>query len=430
MGEGAEALAACLRGAGVDAETLPMPDREALRIGRRHTSGKECSPMTITLGSLLQRVESEPDERQRFAFFMPTADGPCRFGVYNMLHRIVLERLGASDRVRIWSPADNDYFAGIPAGFSALVMTGFAAHDVLEAALLDARPREAEPGAANAIFARYRHELLQRLEQAGSGDLGVGAAFWQVVSGQLFGCRDILERAATELRRVRVRPAPPTVLMVGEIYVRCDPFANDFVIEKLEQRGIGVRFAPFTEWLEYTDHVFTSKGAKASLPARLSSWAQSRILEQSHAAAGRILGWPERTSVRQILDAAKPYVREDLSGEAVLTVGGPVLEWHEGHIDGVVSTGPLECMPNKIAEAQFFHVTEREGLPTLTLSVNGDPVDSAVLDGFAFEVKEGVRRRTQRIAPEPLRQKRRLRVLQGESRSGPSLASDCSMTAE
>jgi predicted CoA-substrate-specific enzyme activase len=430
MGEGAESLAACLRGVGVDAEVLPMPDREALRVGRRHTSGKECAPMTITLGSLLQRVEREPDERQRFAFFMPTADGPCRFGVYNILHRVVLERLGSSDRVRIWSPADKDYFAGIPAGFSALVMVGFAAHDILEAALFDVRPREAERGAAQAIFLSHQRALLDQLERAGRGDLSVGAALWQVMSGKLFGCTEILARAAAELRGLATEREMPTVLVVGEIYVRCDPFANDFLIEKLEQRGMRVRFAPFSEWLEYTDYVHTQRGAKSGLSARLASWVQNRILDHTHAVAAEILGWPARIDIRKTLDAAKPYVREDLSGEAVLTVGGPVHEWHEGLIDGVVSVGPLECMPNKIAEAQFFHVAEREGLPSLTLAVNGDPLDPAVLDGFAFEVQESARRRRDGLAPAPIPQKRRLRVLAGDSRPEPRRIDSCSVPAE
>ena len=28
----------------------------------------------------------------------------------------------------------------------------------------------------------------------------------------------------------------PTVLMVGEIYVRCDPFSNDYAVRRLEER--------------------------------------------------------------------------------------------------------------------------------------------------------------------------------------------------
>jgi hypothetical protein len=79
-------------------------------------------------------------------------------------------------------------------------------------------------------------------------------------------------------------------------------------------------------------------------------------------------------------------VRDDLRGEAVLTVGGPVHDWRSGHIDAVVSVGPLECMPNKIAEAQLFQVAAQEGLLSLTLSLNGDPLDDELLDSFAFEV--------------------------------------------
>ena len=77
----------------------------------------------------------------------------------------------------------------------------------------------------------------------------------------------------------------------------------------------------------------------------------------------------------------------ELQGEAVLTLGGPIHEDEHGIIDGVISVGPHECMPNKIAEAQYFHVGEEKDIISLTLSMNGDPVDPEILDRFAFEVK-------------------------------------------
>ena len=76
----------------------------------------------------------------------------------------------------------------------------------------------------------------------------------------------------------------------------------------------------------------------------------------------------------------------------MLTLGGPVAEWRHGRIDAVLSVGPMECMPNKIAEAQLFHVAEREGLPSLTLPMNGDPLDTAVIDRFVYEVQTQFRR--------------------------------------
>ncbi len=343
--------------------------------------------MCITLGSLLTRLETEQDSSTRFAFFMPTADGPCRFGVYNILHRIVLERLGWQDRVEIWSPKDSDYFEGLPGGFAALVVIGFAAFDALQQALFDVRPVEKEKGAALSVFQRYESALLARLEQAGSGDLSLPRALLEVASGRLFGCADLLQEASREMALLKSDRVLPTVAVVGEIYVRLDPFASDFIVDKLEKHGLRVRFAPFTEWLEYTDHVSRQRGQAGSLGARLSTAVRRRIQNRCYEIMAKKLGWSPRTTVTDAVRAAAPYVRDDLAGEAVLTVGGPVHEWQAGHIDGVVSVGPLECMPNKIAEAQFFHVAENEGLPSLTIPVNGDGVDAALVEGFAFEVR-------------------------------------------
>ncbi|HCF58344.1 MAG TPA: hypothetical protein DFS52_10175, partial [Myxococcales bacterium] len=52
------------------------------------------------------------------------------------------------------------------------------------------------------------------------------------------------------------------------------------------------------------------------------------------------------------------------------------------------------------SESQFFHVAENEGLPSLTLSLNGDPLGPEALDNFAFEVHSRFRDK-QRIAPAP-----------------------------
>ena len=407
MGSGAEALAACLRGIGVPAEPLPRPDGEALGLGRRQTSGKECLPMTVTAGSLLQRLERERDPEKRFAFFMPTANGPCRFGAYNMLHRIILERTGWADRVRIWSPADSDYFEGLPGGFSALLMAGFAAHDELSEGLYHVRPVETRPGEADRIFARYHAELARMLEEAAKGELSAPYAIMQAATGRLFGCADLLRRAGAEFRAARSAREVPTVLVVGEIYVRCDDFSNDFIIDKLEARGIRARFAPFGEWLEYTDHVEKTRGGRAGFFAQLSSAVQKRIQQRSYGVMAEALGWPARTSVKDSLEAARPYIRGELLGEAVLTLGGPLHEWRRGLIDGVVSVGPHECMPNKVAESQFFHVAEREGLISLTLPYNGDPLDPATLDTFAFDVKDRFRKRAHLRASRAARARRR-----------------------
>jgi predicted CoA-substrate-specific enzyme activase len=403
MGVGAEVVAACFRGVGIAAEALPEPTRETVRIGRRYTSGKECVPMCVTVGSVLQRVAPAAGsphvngqgngnghkDPAGLTLMMPMACGPCRFGVYHVLHKIILERLGQSANVRVWSPGFGHYFDGVPGGLSMALFTGFVTADLLLEAFYEARPDEKQPGTAQAIFDRYYAELLAKLEAAGHDDLSTGAALLQFASGRLFGCMNILERAAAEFKACRdpLASPRPTILVVGEGYVRCDPFTNDYIVDKLEARGVRVRFAPFTEWLEYSDLMSRRSGESAGFGAALSSFIQNQIHERLYANFGKRLGWHPRTRAAETLRSAAPYVRDALECEAVLTVGAPLHEWHEGLIDGVVSVGPHECMPNKISEAQFFHVAEKEGLASLVVPLTGDPIDPEILDNFVFEVR-------------------------------------------
>ncbi|MBI4863902.1 MAG: CoA activase, partial [Candidatus Riflebacteria bacterium] len=212
-------------------------------------------------------------------------------------------------------------------------------------------------------------------------------------SGRLFGLVHLLSKAAAEFAAIVSDRELPTVLVTGEMYVRCDEFSNDFTIRKLEERGIRTRLSPFNEWLEYVDRWNVEEGRRGGFGAQISSAIQRRIQRLTYQAVQKRLGWPARTTVKESVAAAAPYIRRALGGEAVLTLGGAVHEWREGVIDGVVSIGPLECMPNKIAESQFFHVAGQEGLLSLTLPLNGDPIDPEVLDTFAFEVHARCRAR-------------------------------------
>jgi len=393
MGPGGEVLAAALRADGLRAESLPVPTRETLRIGRGHTSGKECVPMIITAGSLLERIERDRHTDERFAFFMPTAFGPCRFGVYNLFHKIILEKAGWKDRVQIVSPTDQDYFAGLSTDFRFRTLIGIAAADMLLAALHDVRPVELVPGAAQAIYDRYFAELLTVVGSAGTGRTIDALA--ELPNG-LYGARNLLRRAAAEFRAVKdFSKDLPVVSVVGEIYVRLDPFANDFVIDKLEKRGLKAVMANFTEWMEYTTYTEMQRiQENRAIPgdrmaaARFTYSLQIGIVNRLYGEMVEALGWAPRTTVDESIAAAGPYVNKELMGEAVLTLGGPTHEHEHDLIDGVVSVGPHECMPNKVAESQFAHVGEERGLISLTLPLNGDPTDPEVLDRFAFEVKE------------------------------------------
>ncbi|HLO65459.1 MAG TPA: BadF/BadG/BcrA/BcrD ATPase family protein, partial [Holophaga sp.] len=386
MGPESLVVAAALRGTGVRAEALPPADAAALRAGRRHTSGKECLPMTLTLGSLLNRLEGA-SSGERFLFLMPSGCGPCRLGSYAGLDKLILDRLGEGRRVELWAPPWGDYFLGFDAGFPAVLLAGIAAAGVLEEALAWVRPAEREPGLAQAIRDRAYKTLVAEVEGAVRERPGAARALAEALSGRAFGFPALVRGFLEEMRAADTGARLPTVLVTGEIYVRLEPFANGGLNRALAERGVRVLMEPSTEAMRYSSLSALETGQKRGPGAHLSAWVQERILQGVQRESHRVLGLPGRPAIREILATAAPYLRPALEGEAVLTIGGPLHLWRRGAIDAAVAVGPLECMPNKLAEAQLLHVTEREGLPALALSLGGDPVDPDVLDNFLFQVK-------------------------------------------
>ena len=265
LGANSEVLAACLRGRGLRAETLPPVDAEALRMGRRLTSGKECIPACMNLGALINRLKHSDDASERFIYCCPGGTGPCRFGVYNLLTQLALEHTGLRDRVRIWAPHEEGYFDKLPPGFALLVFTGFVVADALLEALLEVRPVETSNGAANAIYERAMAGLLEQLQARAGTDLGLAKALWQVSNGGLFGFRELLAGAAREFAAVRGTKRLPTALVVGEIYVRTNGFANDHVVARLEERGVRVKLVSCGEFIEYVDHVNRQENRRNAL---------------------------------------------------------------------------------------------------------------------------------------------------------------------
>jgi predicted nucleotide-binding protein (sugar kinase/HSP70/actin superfamily) len=94
---GAHLLAGVFRGFGTNAKV--METYEGLDMGKEFTSGKECFPCVVTLGDILLFMKRERErlgdgfDPENYIYFMPEANGPCRFGMYNKYHRIVLDSL-------------------------------------------------------------------------------------------------------------------------------------------------------------------------------------------------------------------------------------------------------------------------------------------------------------------------------------------------
>lgn len=384
MGKETEILATLVKTLGTESEALPMPDKEALEIARKYTSGKECHPMACVLGSLLQY---EKTQTNNLICFMPKTMGPCRLGQYHLLMRIVLEKLSLDEKVKILSPTSETGYRiqeGIGGAMTAKTWSAIVFSNLLKKALLEVRPEEKIPGSAQKVFEKYFEKAKEMIFQTHNGWSG---------RDNLWGMKEIAELAAKEFKEIpKEKGGKPKVLVTGEVYIRLTDFANDFLIQELENLGVKVELAPTREWFNYTTFL-RRKGLTLLKQNKLRvyiTWLRQKIMEKElYQIFAKALDWHADHSIEKILKTAKPYLsRLYPLGESALTIGLPLLLWKKKEIAGAVIIGPFECMPTKIAETQLNLISEQTGLPLLNLSFSGDPLDKELLESFVWDLKK------------------------------------------
>jgi predicted nucleotide-binding protein (sugar kinase/HSP70/actin superfamily) len=350
------AFAAAFRSVSIDAEPCPDGDARTLELGARHTSGEECLPARTTLGNFLKIVEQPGFVADRTAFFMPTADGPCRFGQYAQYVRKVLRDLGL-DEVLVFAPSSKDGYQGIGAQAQELMRNayrGLVCADLLRKMLHKTRPYETHKGDTDEAHRRAIHAVAAVLERP-----AVAA------ETRLRQLQAALQAARDAFSQLSLRYTPrPLIGVVGEIACRLTPSMNDDIIRGIEERGGECTLAHIVEWVFYTNtehqRRLRQEGrrfSKAMLAAKISNHIQRRDEHRlARVFASELRGY-EEPPVETVLGYAEPYLpAAGALGEMTLSVGKTVFHYHQG-CDGVVDIAPFGCMNGIVTEAVYPRVS-------------------------------------------------------------------------
>jgi predicted nucleotide-binding protein (sugar kinase/HSP70/actin superfamily) len=132
MGDfGSRCLAACFRYAGVNATNVEAPNEKELKLGRANSSCKECLPLMLTVGSLLDYLEKREDNKEVLVYFMPETSGPCRFGQYNILMKNLIIK-NKIENVALLSLTSENSYAGLGTKFQLKAWRAVIISDVLD----------------------------------------------------------------------------------------------------------------------------------------------------------------------------------------------------------------------------------------------------------------------------------------------------------
>jgi predicted CoA-substrate-specific enzyme activase len=376
MCDSAYAIAAACRSFGIQADVLPMQNEEDLNLARKHTSARECFPMICTTGSFLKKLNEPGVDPASVSFFMPDHNGPCRFGQYNKFQRILFNKLGFHD-AEIVSPSNDTAYADISGGhgtqFRFLAWKGFVAVDILRKLKQERKPYELIAGQTDRVYRESLDDVINAIETGGK-DL-VNA----------------VDRSGKRFEAIPIQNGErkPVIAVVGEIFMRDNPFCSNYLVDRLEKFGAETYIAPFSEWIVYSTYRYTrdskwKRDYRGLLKSRIQAISQDLSAGKLFQAVHDLIDEDKDVKVREMLASCNPYIHRHYDGDPALNLGSSV-ELAARKISGIANILPFTCMPGTLVSSVSHKFREdHHQIPYVSIPYDGQEDVSIELRLQAF----------------------------------------------
>lgn len=342
-------LPALMRRAGYDAESLPASTPATAEEGLKYANNEICYPATLIVGDLVAALRSGRYDPAQTAVAITQTGGQCRASNYISLIKKALVEAGFAD-VPVISVSPGSGLKLSQPGFDIPWRRVFRASvgavlfsDCLARLYYGAAAREVTVGAADALRDRYLNEARRIIET-------------RPESKQIGSLTLLLENAAADFMRIsRTDVVRPRVGIVGEIYLKFNPFAQKRVTEWLVGQKIEVVPPVLTNFFMQgfvNSEVHRRSGLETSrIPLwllRKAAQHMQRLVDGFNRAASRFAYFLPLGNVYDEAKAASEIVSLDAQfGEGWLLPGEVASYAHRG-ITNVVSLQPFGCIANHI----------------------------------------------------------------------------------
>jgi predicted CoA-substrate-specific enzyme activase len=396
-----EMTSAIFTGAGMRSTAIPVYDFEALKLGRGNASCKECLPLLLTTGGLLEYLKRRGESDEYLVYFMPTTPGNCRFTQYSVFLRGLI-RKNKLKNVALLSLTNENSYAGLPMPEVLSILKAVIISDVMEDIKNALRVLAKDAIGATRVFEEQWGRIIALFNQK------KGKGLYPLLS-------DIAEKLAAVPLKGTLSGAK-TVSLMGEIFVRREYFSCQDLVERLARRDIVVKRAHMFEWLSYCDYNVKEGIYEAgfnfmqSVEFKLKLHLQNayekkikRLLSKSG------LYEYELVDMKKIIELGKNFFDVRFTGESIVVVGCFFKDiLHSAQ--GVISIGPFACMPTRVIESVLSAESTMEtklkidkdtpdhiramkniaALPFLSIESDGNPfpqIIEARIEAFCLQVE-------------------------------------------
>ncbi|MFA5629600.1 MAG: hypothetical protein WC958_05065 [Dehalococcoidales bacterium] len=315
------AVKAMLDPLGVDYVVPPKCNKRTLSLATKYSPEGVCIPFKLNLGNMIEAAELGADH-----ILNVTGHGTCRMGYYFKVQEQILRDMGYDVKMMLTGLSEEKLkgFLNLLRSVSnnapwrkVIAALGFGiakitALDDMEILANNMRAVEKVKGTTTPIY----RKSLQAIDDA----------------SDYRSLKAVVKEYGEEMSSIEAIAdyEPLKILVVGEIYVVLDPYANMDVELELGKLGVAT-----------TRSLYLSRWVKKGLlfnPLGLDQW-------------------------RDVHKAAMPYLKRDIGGDGWETVGEKVIS--TGVYDGMVHLAPFTCMPE--GTAQCIMPSTKEDLPVLAI---------------------------------------------------------------
>ena len=361
-----------LNSEGYDFEMLPAPTREDVEIGLKYINNDACYPAIIVVGQLMSALLSGKYDVDKTAVIISQTGGGCRATNYIGYLRKALIDAGMEEvPILSLNASDMERQPGfkLTKSFLHRMIQAVVYGDALMQCVLATRPYEINPGSADALCDYWIKKLRERITKA-----------------NIFQYSKYIKNIIDDFDNLPVDKSKPRprVGVVGEIYVKFHPSANNNINELIEKEGGEVVTSGLLDFFLYCamDSTYRAKHLDGTwLSGFFGSLAREALelyrLPYAKAVAASKNFDPLQRMTKVAKEAAHFIDLGNQCGEGWFLTGD-MIDLIEKGAKQVVCLQPFGCLPNHVSGKGMVK-TLSEAYPDVRIAaIDYDPGSSAV----------------------------------------------------
>ena len=329
---------------GYQFEILSDLSRKTIDTGLQYVNNDACYPSIIVVGQILNALLSGKYDLNKTAVMIQQTGGGCRASNYIGFIRRALENAGMSQiPVISLNPGGLEKNPGFSVSpkllFSSLKALIYG--DVLMRVLYRTRPYEKVAGSANALYEKWRTICISSIQKGNR---------WREYKRNIQGIiKDFDDLELIEDIK------KPRVGIVGEIFIKYLPAANNHLVNFLEAEGAEAVVPDILDFFTYCcyDYVFNARylGKKKAyaMIGRILIWGLERMRKTATQALSKSKRFVPHANLYELVQYADPIISVgNHCGEGWFLTGEMCELIHSG-TSNIICVQPFACLPNHVA---------------------------------------------------------------------------------